>query len=96
MFITQILKWYPPSWLPLHKPPTQHPHSSPLPFATMSVLPNPPTLSCPTNPTSTYTGASKLYKTKGLPTHWCQIRQSSAAQVSGAMDPSLYTPWLVV
>jgi hypothetical protein len=89
------LKWYPSSRLPLHK---LHPTSSRsfLHFASMRVLPYPPTLSCSTPLTSPYTGASILHMTKSLLSHCCQIRPSSATYVSGTMDPSLYTPWLVV
>ena len=49
-----------------------------------------------TSPASPYSGASNLHRTKGLPFHWLQTRPSSATYVPGAMDPSLYTPWLVV
>jgi hypothetical protein len=36
-----------------------------------------------------YTGASSLHRTKGLFSHWCLKRPSSAIYVSGAMDSSL-------
>jgi hypothetical protein len=42
-----------------------------------------------------YSGASNLHRTKGLPSHWCQIGPSSLTYVSGAMDPSVCTLWLV-
>jgi hypothetical protein len=37
-----------------------------------------------------------LHKTKGLSSHSCPTRQSSATYKAGAMSPSLYTLWLVV
>jgi hypothetical protein len=33
---------------------------------------------------------------KHLPSHWCQMRQSSVIYVAGAMDPSMYILWLMV
>ena len=89
------LKWYLTSQLPLHQPPIQH-LSSPLPFACVRALSHPPTLSCPTTPTSPYARESNVPRTKGLPSHCCQARPFSATNVSEAMDPSRYTPWLVV
>ena len=70
-------------------PPIPH-ASSPITFVCMSVLPYPPTLSKPTTPASPYAGASNLPRTKGLPSHCCQARPSFA------LDPSRYTPCLVV
>jgi hypothetical protein len=35
------------------------------------------------------------HKTKDLLSQWCQTRPSSATYVSEAMDPSMYTVWLV-
>jgi hypothetical protein len=88
------LKWYPTSWLP--PPPTPHP-TIVLPFTWMGVLPHPSTLSHPTAPASPHTGTSHLPRTnKGLPSHCCQAKPSSATYVSEAMDPSRYTPWLMV
>jgi hypothetical protein len=43
-----------------------------------------------------YTGASSLHRTKGLSSHWCQIRPSSAAYVAVAKSPSMCTLWLMV
>lgn len=42
-----------------------------------------------------YSGASNLPRTKRQPSHCSQPRPFSATYVSGAMDLSLYTPWLV-
>jgi hypothetical protein len=39
-----------------------------------------------------YTGVQSLHRTKGLSSHWCLTRASSA----GAMDHSRCTLWLVV
>lgn len=89
------LKWYPTPRLP--PPPTFYFTSAlPFPFACMRVFPYPPTFSSPTAPASPYAGASKLPWIKGLPSHCGQSRSSSATYLSGAMDSSRYSPWLVV
>jgi hypothetical protein len=41
--------------------------------------------SCLTTLASPYAGASNLHRTKGLLSHWCQIRPSSAPYAAGAM-----------
>jgi hypothetical protein len=43
-----------------------------------------------------YTGALSLKRTKGLFSHRCWTRPSSATYTAGAMGPSMWTPWLVV
>ena len=35
-----------------------------------------------------YTGTSSLHRTKGLPSHRCQIRPSSATYAAGVIGPS--------
>ena len=45
---------------------------------------------------SPYTEASNLLRTKGLSSHWCPTRPSSATYAAGAMGLSMYTFWLVV
>lgn len=52
---------------------------------------SPTTPSCPKVPASSYAGASNLQSTKGLPTHWCQIRPSCVTYVCRAMASSMYT-----
>jgi hypothetical protein len=86
-------KCCPPSRFPLHNL-----HSIPLPFASMRVLHQHLQLTYSHLPSlaSPYTVASSFQKTKGLPSHECQIRPSSATYVAGAMDPSMCTLWLVV
>jgi hypothetical protein len=42
------------------------------------------------------TGASNLHWMKGLFSHWCPTRPSSATYAAGAMGPSMCTLWLVV
>jgi hypothetical protein len=55
---------------------------------------HPPTL--PPHPLEfLYTGASSLHRTKGLPSHWWQLRESSATYSAGALGPSMCTLWLV-
>jgi hypothetical protein len=34
-----------------------------------------------------------FHKTKGFPSHWCQIRQSSAKYTTGAMGPCVLFAW---
>jgi hypothetical protein len=75
------LKWYLTSLLPLPHPLCLYEGASPLPS---------------TVPASPYAGASNLPRTKGLPFHYCPAKPFSATYVSGAMDPSRYTPWLMV
>jgi hypothetical protein len=78
-------------------PPPSIPHlPSPLPFACMRVLPHPPTLSSPTAPSSPYSVESNVPGNKGLPSHCCPARPSSATYVSGDKDAFRSTPWLVV
>jgi hypothetical protein len=55
-------------------PQTPNPHLPPHPFAYMTVLTHPLTLSCPTAPASPYSEVSNLPETKGLPSHCCQAR----------------------
>ena len=71
--------------------PLQNPYPILLPDALWGCF---PTLS----PTSTSppwhsptTGASSLHRTKGIPSHWCQISQSCASYAAGAMAPSMCT-----
>ena len=74
----------------------QTPTPCSLPFASKRVFPHPPTHSQFTHPASPFEGATSLHMTNHLPSHWCQRRQSSATYIVGAMDPSMYTLWLVV
>jgi hypothetical protein len=37
-----------------------------------------------------------LHRTKGLSSHWCLTRPSSATCAAGAMSPTMCTLWLVV
>jgi hypothetical protein len=77
-------------------PPTTHPTSAlPTTLCLYESVPL-PTLSSPTTPASPCTGASNLSETKDLLSHCCQARPSSATYVYGVIDPSRYTPWLVV
>jgi hypothetical protein len=40
-----------------------------------------------------------LHRIKGLPSHWCQVKQSSAAYATGTMNPTMctfcwwFSPW---
>jgi hypothetical protein len=41
-------------------------------------------------------GLSNLHRTKGLFSHWCPTRPSSATYAAGAMGPFICIPWLMV
>jgi hypothetical protein len=62
----------------------------------MRVLSHPPTYSCLPSLAFPYTGALSLHRTKGLSSHWCQTRPSSATYAAEAMGPSRCPLWLVV
>jgi hypothetical protein len=81
-FLYLHFKFYPLSSFPLWK---SHYHI-PLPLLT-----NPPTsvLVFP------HTGPSILHKAKGLSSHWCPTRPSSATYEAEDLSPSLCTHWLV-
>ena len=57
----------------------------------MWVHPHPPTYSWLTALAFPSTGASILHRTKRLPSHWYQIRQSSATYAAGAVAPCVYS-----
>jgi len=91
-FVCLHFKYCLHSWSPLHKCPIP----SSLLFASKRVLLQSPNHSCLTVLASSYGGASSLHRTKGLPSHWCQIRPSSAIYAAGAKDPTMCTLWFVV
>jgi hypothetical protein len=76
------------------------PLQTPIPISPLSVsmrvLPYPPTHSYLTALAFPYTEESSLHRTKGLPSHCCQIRLSSVTHAVGAMGPSMCTLSLVV
>jgi hypothetical protein len=89
------LKWYSTSCLPLHNP-LSHicPHLPPLCLfegAPIPTHPFPPHCS-----SIVLCWGTNFHSNKGLLSHWCQTKPSSGTYVSGVMDPSLFTPWLVV
>ena len=57
----------------------------------MSVFPPSPTHSHLSTLKFPYTGASSLHRTKGIPSHWCQIKPSFATYAAWAMGPSMCT-----
>ena len=91
IYISSVI---PPFQFPLHKPPSPPP--SP---ASMRVLPHPPTHFCLSSLAFPYAGVSKLHRTKGLPSQWCQIRYSSVTYPAGAMGTPCvlfgwwFSPW---
>jgi hypothetical protein len=85
-FLYLHFKFYPLSSFPFQKPPYPIP-PPPVHEPTYSRL---PVLAFP------YTGASSLHRTKGLSSHWCPTRPSSATYAAGALSPSLCTLWLVI
>jgi hypothetical protein len=84
-FLYLHFKCYPLSWFPLQKPLSSSPPPAHQP--TYSCF---PLMACP------YTGVSSLLKTKGLSSHWCLTRPSSATYTAGAMGSSMRTFWVVV
>lgn len=78
------------------------PVSSPKPpyptlcYVSMSVFPQPTPQSCLSTLAFPHTGAFNLHRTKSLPSHWYQIKPSSATYAVGAMGPSMCILWLVV
>jgi hypothetical protein len=53
------------------------------------------THSCLPDLTFPFTGASDIHRTKGLSSHWCPTRLSSATYAARAMGPSQCTLWFV-
>ena len=78
-FIYLHFKCYPPPWFLLHKPPIPPPSPT-----SMRVLTYPPTHSCLTALAFQYASASSFHRTKGIPYHWCKIKQSSATYAMGS------------
>jgi hypothetical protein len=65
-----------------------------LSFGSIRVLLNPLTNSCLTAPASPYSGALSFHRTKGLPSHWGQIRSSSATvQLEAWIPPRVLFGW---
>jgi hypothetical protein len=85
-FICLHFNCYPPSRSSLHELPTQPPPPT--------LLPHLPTNSHLTSLLSPFSGTPTFHSTKGLPSHWCHMRQSFATYVAGTMD--LPTLWLEV
>jgi hypothetical protein len=81
------LKWYPTSWLPLHKPPP-HPTYAlfPHPFLSIRVYPHPPTLSFPAAPASPMLGHQTLTGPKATPP--IDVRQGHP------LLPMYVEPWI--
>jgi hypothetical protein len=93
-FLYLHFKCYPlsrfhPPWKPTITPPP-----SPLLWGCSPTYP--PTPTYPPWNSSTLRHPASLQRTKGLSCHWCLTRPSSATCAAGALDPSMYTPWLVV
>jgi hypothetical protein len=68
---------------PLTSLPYANPHHKRLPLASKRVLPYPVTHSQLTPLISPFPETTSLHRTKHLPSHWSQIRQSSAAYIEG-------------
>jgi hypothetical protein len=66
-----------PSTSPLSPPPSPCLRESPPPLAYPLLPQSGPAFPC--------SGSSSLHRTKGLPSQWCQIRQSYATYLAGAM-----------
>jgi hypothetical protein len=61
---------------------------TPIPFPFSCFYKGFPTDSCLPTLKFPYTGTLKLHRTKGLSSHWCLARWSSATYVAGAIGPS--------
>ena len=83
-FLYLHFKKFPLSRSPLWEPPIP----SPLPLPLWR-CPHSPTQSRLPALTSPYTGASNPHRTKGLSSHWCPTRPSSATYTARAMGPSM-------
>jgi hypothetical protein len=84
-------KCYPLSQFPLWKPPI------PSPLLLWGCSPtHPPIYSHVPTLAFPYTGALSYHRTKGLSSHWCPTRLSSATYAARAMCSSMYTLCLVV
>ena len=66
-----------------------HPH---LP-ASMRMFPHPPTQSHLPALAFPFSRASSLHRTKGLSSHWCPTKPSSATYTAGDMGPSMCIVW---
>ena len=85
-----ILFIYISNVIPLLGFPSTNPLSPPTLFpASMRMLPPMIHPFPPHHPSILYAGASHLHRTKGLPSHRCRIRQSSATYTAGAMGFSM-------
>jgi hypothetical protein len=72
------------------------PYRIPAPPAFMKVCPPPTHLLPPPHHGIPLHWALSLHRTKGLSSHWCPTRPSSAVYASGAVSCSMCTLWLVV
>jgi hypothetical protein len=81
------------SWIPIPGNPLSHPSPYFYKYFPLYPLTHPPTLTCLSGLVFPYPGSLSLYRTKGLPSQWFQIRQSSAVYIAGAMGHSMCIPW---
>jgi hypothetical protein len=82
--------------LPFPVSPPQSTYPIPPPPDSMRVLPYPLSHSHLTTLAFPYTQALSLYRIKGFPSHWHQIKPFFATHASGAMDSFMDTFWMVV
>jgi hypothetical protein len=95
-FLLDIFFIYLSNVIPFPGFPSETPYAMlPLP-ASMRVLLHLPTQSCLSALAFPYTGVSSLRRTKGVSSHWCQTRPSSATYAAWTMGSSMCTLWLVV
>jgi hypothetical protein len=64
--------------------------------ASMRMFPHPPTHSLLTALAFLFTGALSLYRTKGLPSHWCHIRPLQLLPLTPPLGSLLSVQWLAV
>jgi hypothetical protein len=93
IFLLDIFFIYISNVSPFPVSPLEIPYSIPSLPASMRVFSYLSTHLCLTALAFPYTGASSLHRTKGLSSHWCLIRPSSATYAAGAMGCSMCTLW---
>jgi hypothetical protein len=92
LFLLFILFIYITNAIPLPSFPSTNPLVLPCLY---EGAPHLPTFSCLSALAFPYPGSSSLHRTKGLPSHCCQIWQSSATYAAGAMHGSPHVCSLV-
>ena len=89
-FLLDIFFIYISNVIPFSGFPSENPIPSLLPTV------HQPTHSCFPAQACSYTRAYRLQRTKGLSSHWCSTRPSSATYAARAMSPTMPSLWLLI